>query len=48
MPSSQQAQLTVVAEFAKKFFIENLAVREDGSILITALNRNELWLVPTP
>jgi hypothetical protein len=48
MPIAAQAQLTVVAEFPEKYFLENLAVREDGSILVTALNRNELWLVPAP
>ena len=48
MPIAAQAQLTVVAEFPEKYFLENLAGREDGSILVTALNRNELWLVPAP
>ena len=48
MPKIPQAQLTVVAEFPERFFLENLAVRKDGSILITVVNRNELWLVPTP
>ena len=48
MPSAPQAQLTVVAEFPEHYFLENLAAREDGSILVTAQNKNELWLVPTP
>jgi hypothetical protein len=48
MRTAPQAQLTVVAEFPEKYFLENLAVREDGSILVTALNKNELWLVPAP
>jgi hypothetical protein len=48
MPSVPQAQLTVVAEFPEHFFLENLAVRADGSILVSVANRNELWLVPTP
>jgi len=48
MPKIPQAQLTVVAEFPERFFLENLAVRKDGSILITVVNRNELWLVQTP
>lgn len=48
MPSVNQAQLTVVAEFPEHFFLENLAVRADGSIFVTVANRNELWLVPAP
>ena len=48
MPSAPQAQLTVVAEFPEHFFLENLAVRADGSILITVQNRKELWFVPSP
>jgi hypothetical protein len=32
-----QAQLTVVAEFPKHYFLENLAVRSDGSILVHGL-----------
>ena len=48
MPSVPQAQLTIVAEFPPHFFLENLAVRRDGSMLVTVLNRKELWFVPTP
>src|SRR5947207_15951961 len=48
MPIIPQAQLTVVAEFPKHYFQENLAVRSNGSILVTALNRKELWYVPSP
>ena len=48
MPIVPQAQLTVVAEFPKHYFLENLAVRSDGSILATALNKKELWCVPRP
>ena len=48
MPIISQAQLTVVAEFPKQYFLENLAVRSDGSILVTALNKKELWCVPNP
>jgi hypothetical protein len=33
MPIIPQAQLTVVAEFPNHYFLENLAVRSDGSIL---------------
>ncbi|HLG81761.1 MAG TPA: hypothetical protein VKY22_12145 [Bradyrhizobium sp.] len=48
MPSVPQAKLTVVAEFPEKFFLENMAVRSDGSMLVTVQNRKELWYVPTP
>ena len=48
MPSAPQAKLAVVAEFPEHFFLENLAVRADGSMLITVANRKELWFVPTP
>ena len=48
MPIISQAQLTVVAEFPNHYFLENLAVRFDGSILVTALNKKELWYVPSP
>ena len=38
--------LTPVAYFPEKYFLENLAVRADGSILVTALLQRELWWVP--
>ena len=40
-----KAHLTTVAEFPKNYFLENLAVRSDNSILITAMNHGELWYV---
>ena len=48
MPTVPQAELTIVAEFPEKFFLENVAVRADGSMLVTVTNRKELWFVPTP
>ena len=48
MPSIEQAKLTIVAEFPEGYFLENLAVRDDGSTLVTAMNKKELWLVPAP
>ena len=48
MPHVAQAKLTIVAEFPERFFLENLVVRADGSMLITVLNRKELWYVPAP
>jgi hypothetical protein len=38
--------LTPVAYFPEKYFLENLAVRADGSVLITVLSSKELWWVP--
>lgn len=48
MSSSPTAQvrLTPVATFPKNYFLENLAVRSDNSILVTVLNHKELWYVP--
>jgi hypothetical protein len=40
--------LETVAFFPEKYFLENLAVRADGSILVTAMNTGELWCVPCP
>ncbi|MGH3634390.1 MAG: hypothetical protein ACRDTS_09905 [Mycobacterium sp.] len=40
--------LTPVAYFPEKYFLENLTVRSDGSILITAVLQKELWCVPGP
>jgi hypothetical protein len=33
-----RAKLTTIAYFPEQFFLENLAVRADGSILVTVLN----------
>lgn len=40
------ARLTPVAFFPKNYFLENLAVRADGSVLVTAVLQKELWWVP--
>ncbi|WP_037370490.1 hypothetical protein [Amycolatopsis orientalis] len=40
--------LTPVASFPEKYFPENLAVRSDGSVLVTVLLQQELWLAPGP
>ncbi|WP_051939200.1 hypothetical protein [Phaeacidiphilus oryzae] len=40
--------LTPVAHFPEGFFLENLLVRADGSVLITALLQKQLWCVPGP
>ena len=38
--------MKVVAEFGREYFLENLAVREDDSLLVTVANRKELWFSP--
>ena len=40
-------KLSTVATFQKNYFLENLAVRSDNSVLVTVLNHNELWYVPS-
>ena len=40
--------VTPVAYFPEKYFLENLVVRADGSVLITAVLQKELWYVPGP
>ena len=40
------ARVRTVATFPKEYFLENLAVRADNSVLLTAMNRKELWYVP--
>lgn len=40
--------LTPVAYFPKGYFLENLAVRKDGSVLVSSLLHKELWCVPGP
>lgn len=41
-------RLTPVAYFPEKYFLENLAVCADGSVLVTAVVHKELWCVPGP
>jgi hypothetical protein len=43
-----EVTLTPVAHFPENYFLENLAVRADGSVLITAVLQKELWCVPGP
>ena len=42
------ARLTTVAEFPVGYFLENVAVRADGSMLVTELSQKGLWYVPAP
>jgi hypothetical protein len=43
-----EVTVTPVAYFPEKYFLENLVVRADGSVLITAVLQKELWCVPAP
>jgi hypothetical protein len=42
------ATLHTLAEFPPHSLLENLAVRSDGSILVSSMNAKQLWLVPAP
>src|SRR5208282_3458212 len=46
--NATRSKLTTIAYFPEQFFLENLAVRADGSILVTVLNHKQLWHVPAP
>jgi len=46
--NTTSVKLVTIANFPEQFFLENIAVRGDGSILVTVLNRKELWCVPAP
>ena len=43
---SPHMKLSTVATFPTNYFLENLAVRSDNSVLVTVLNHQELWYVP--
>jgi hypothetical protein len=42
----QKATLSTLASFPKGYFLENLAVRADNSILVTSIKTHELWWFP--
>ena len=48
MTTATPAGIGPIASFPPHFFLENLAVRADGSILVTVLNHKQLWYVPAP
>jgi hypothetical protein len=43
---TSHTKLTTVAVFPQYYLLENLAVRADGSILVTAALQKELWYIP--
>lgn len=44
--TTTQAKLTTIASFPPKYFLESMAARQDGSLLIGVLNPHELWYIP--
>ena len=46
--SSLGARLTIAASFPTHFFLENLALRDDDSMLVSAMMQKELYFVPQP
>lgn len=46
LPSTRQAELTTVASFPSGYFLENLVMRRNKSLLVTVLNKGELWYAP--
>ncbi len=46
--NTQRAKLTTIASFPSQYFLENMAIRGDNSILVTVANHQELWYIPPP
>jgi hypothetical protein len=46
MSFSAVAEVTTIVTFPVNYFLENLAVRSDNSLLVTVLNHKELWFIP--
>ena len=46
LSKTPKAKLTTAAFFPTNYFLENLALRQDNSALVCAMNHNELWYVP--
>ena len=44
--AGEPGKLTEVATFPRGYFLENIAVRRDGSLLVTEIPHCELWYVP--
>jgi len=44
--NAQRATLTPIASFPCQYFLENVAIRDDNSILVTVANHKELWYIP--
>jgi hypothetical protein len=48
MSTHLQSRLTIAAQFPQHYFLENIAVRGDGSMLITVVQPKTLYYVPPP
>jgi hypothetical protein len=48
MTTVSLAKITTAANFPERFMLENLAVRADGSVLVCAVNKMQVWYVPAP
>jgi hypothetical protein len=50
MPSNAalQVRLSIAAEFPVHFFLENIAVRQDNSMLISVATKKQLFFLPPP
>ncbi|MEV5753684.1 hypothetical protein AB0L00_38190 [Actinoallomurus sp. NPDC052308] len=46
MAIDHAATVQTVVDFPEHYFLENLAVRSDNSVLVTVLNHRQLWWVP--
>ena len=44
--NASQAKLTLAASFPSHYFLENLAMRSDNSMLISVMNHKQLWYIP--
>ena len=44
--NTPQAKLITIASFPTNYFLENMSVRADSSILVTVANTHELWYIP--
>lgn len=44
--SSRSHTIAEVASFPPNYFLENIAVRKDGSLLVTVLFHRQLWYIP--
>ncbi|KAH8703714.1 hypothetical protein BGW36DRAFT_355122 [Talaromyces proteolyticus] len=44
----EQTTATEIATFPPRYLLENIVVRHDGSIIITAYNQRELYYLPNP
>ena len=45
---AQKAKVTTVARFPEHFFLENIVVRQDGSILVTVYIQKKIFYIPKP